>query len=123
MADGASLATCRMYDGWAPLRDGYAKSLWAAGGESKAASVAQIAFLAWLYLRLDLVCYLAGVASRLLAASRTGDRALPDAFAHPLSIALLGGLTAHSWRLRTRGALAWKGRPVVVAAASGARAA
>ncbi len=32
MVDGTELATCRMYDGWADLRDGYAKSLWAAFG-------------------------------------------------------------------------------------------
>jgi hypothetical protein len=41
---------------------------------------------------------------------------VPDALGHPLSIALLGALTAHSWRLRLRGALAWKGRPVIPAA-------
>jgi GT2 family glycosyltransferase len=115
MAAGAPLATCRMYEGWPQLRAGYAKSLWAAAGGRRWASLAQIALLGWLYLRLDLVCYLAGVASRLAAASRTGDRPLPDAFAHPLSIGLLGALTAHSWRLRSRGALAWKGRPVTVA--------
>ena len=96
----------------AALRDGYAKSLWAAAGGRKFASAAQIALLGWLYVRPDPVCYLAGVASRIIAARRTGQRALPDAVAHPLSIALLGALTAHSWRLRLRGALAWKGRPV-----------
>ncbi len=32
VADGTALADCRMYDGWAELRDGYAKSLWAAFG-------------------------------------------------------------------------------------------
>jgi hypothetical protein len=72
--------------------------------------------LGWLYLRPDWICYLAGVASRSVAARRTRQRAVPDALGHPLSIALLGALTAHSWRLRLRGALAWKGRPVIPAA-------
>ncbi len=116
MADGTDLATCRMYDGWAELRDGYAKSLWAAAGGNGFASAAQLAFLGWLHLRPDPVCFLAGLASRIIAARRTGQRALPDALAHPVSIALLGGLTAHSWRLRLRGTLAWKGRPVIPAA-------
>jgi hypothetical protein len=115
MAAGEQVATCRMYDGWAALRDGYAKSLWAAAGGRRLASVAQIALLSWLYLRPDGVCYLAGVASRIIAARRSGGRALPDALAHPLSVALLGGLTAHSWREQQRGALTWKGRPVVAA--------
>jgi hypothetical protein len=120
MADGADLATCRMYDGWPQLRDGYAKSLWAAAGGSRLSSAGQIALLGWLYLRPDPVTYLAGVVSRIIAARRTGQRALPDALGHPFSIALLGALTAHSWRLRLRGALAWKGRPVTPALAAAA---
>ena len=32
LIDGSRLAACRMYDGWPALRDGYAKSLWAAVG-------------------------------------------------------------------------------------------
>ena len=35
--DGSRLAACRMYDGWPALRDGYAKSLWAAVGGRPAA--------------------------------------------------------------------------------------
>ncbi len=120
MADGTELASCRMYDGWPQLRDGYAKSLWAAAGGSKLASAAQVGFLAWLYLRRDWVCYLSGAASRIIAARRTGQRPLPDALAHPLSIGILGGLVAHSWRSRQRGVLAWKGRPVLPVAASAA---
>jgi hypothetical protein len=117
MVAGEQLATCRMYAGWPELRDGFAKSLWAAAGGRRTGSAAQIALLGWLYLRPDWVCYLAGVASRLIAARRTGGRALPDALAHPLSIALLGGLTARSWRLHMRDALTWKGRPVDAAGA------
>ena len=32
VADGTEIAACRMYDGWADLRAGYRKSLWAAFG-------------------------------------------------------------------------------------------
>ena len=115
MAAGEQVATCRMYDGWPALRDGYAKSLWAAAGGRRFGSVAQIAVLGWLYARPDWLCYLAGVASRVIAGRCSGDRVLPDAFAHPLSITLLGALTARSWRGRRVETLTWKGRPVVPA--------
>jgi hypothetical protein len=120
MAAGNEVATCRMYEGWPALRDGYAKSLWAAAGGRPAGSAGQFALLAWLYLRPDWLCYLSGVASRLIAARRAASRALPDALAHPLSIALLGGLTVRSWLLRGRGELTWKGRPVVAGELSAA---
>ncbi|TFV58156.1 UNVERIFIED_ORG: glycosyltransferase, partial [Bacillus sp. AZ43] len=38
--DGSRLAACRMYDGWPAVREGYAKSLWAAVGGRPAAGVA-----------------------------------------------------------------------------------
>jgi hypothetical protein len=121
VADGTDLATCRMYDGWAELRDGYAKSLWSAFG-SPAGAAAVVGLLAGAYVvpaaaavrgsRVGLAGYAAGVAGRVIAARRTGGRAWPDALAHPASIAALGALTARSWRLRRAGRLAWKGRPV-----------
>ncbi len=113
MADGTSLATCRMYESWPELRDGYSKSLWAAGGGHPAASLGQVAFLGWLYLRPDPISYAAGVTSRLIAARRTGGRGWPDALWHPASVALLAVLTARSWQGRLTGGLQWKGRPVV----------
>jgi hypothetical protein len=122
VADGADLATCRMYTGWDDLRDGYGKSLWAAFG-SPAGAAGAIALLGALYVvpavaalrgsRLGLAGYLAGVAGRAVAAGATGGRVFPDAFAHPVSVGALGWLTARSWWLRGRGALRWKGRPVV----------
>ncbi len=121
IVDGTSLATNRMYVGWAELRDGYAKSL-AAGGGSPAASAAQVGLLWWLFVlpaaaaargsRAGLAGYLAGVAGRVVAARRTGGRSWPDAAAHPVSVGLLGYLTALSWWRRRRGTAAWKGRPV-----------
>jgi hypothetical protein len=119
VVDGTDIATTRMYDGWPALRDGYAKSLWSAGG-SPAASAAQCAALAAIYLlppaaalrgsRTGLAGYVAGVAGRVITGRRTGARVLPDAAAHPLSIALLIELTGLSWWRRWRGTASWKGR-------------
>ncbi|MEJ5945858.1 glycosyltransferase family 2 protein [Pseudokineococcus basanitobsidens] len=119
VTDGTALATCRMYDGWAGVRDGYGKSLWTAGG-SPAGSLALAAGLALLGAapavgallgsRAGAVGLAAGVGSRVLAARRTGGRAWPDALAHPASLVVLAGLTARSVRGHRRGGLAWKGR-------------
>lgn len=109
MADGTDIATCRMYEGWAELREGYAKSLWAAGG-SPVGSLTQALVLLGLYCRPDPVAYAAGVVSRLLAARRTGGRAVPDAWLHPLSIASYAYLTGLSCYRHWRGDLHWKGR-------------
>ena len=121
VADGTDLATCRMYRTWAELRDGYGKSLWSAFG-SPAGATAVIGTLGLVYVlppaaaltgsRAGLAGYGAGVLGRYLVARRTGGRVLPDALAHPASIALLGYLTARSWHRRRHGGLTWKGRPV-----------
>ncbi len=112
MADGTAVATCRMYEGWSELRDGYAKSLWAAGG-SPATSAAQVSLLLALYCRPDPIAYAAGVASRIISARRTGGRALPDALLHPLSIATYAYLTGLSLVRRQRGEITWKNRRLV----------
>ncbi|WP_245885284.1 glycosyltransferase [Kineococcus rhizosphaerae] len=119
VADGTALATCRMYEGWDEVRAGYAKSLWSAFG-SRPAAVAVGAGLALTYLvppvaalggsPVGALGYLAGVVGRYAAAERTGGRSVPDAFAHPASIAVLLGLLADSWRRKGRGELRWKGR-------------
>jgi hypothetical protein len=110
-----------MYDGWAEVRDGYTKSLWAALG-SPAGAAATTAGLGLLYVwpavaavlgsPAGAIGYAAGVAGRVVAARRTGGRAWPDALAHPASVAVLGWLTARSWAGRRRGTLRWKGRSV-----------
>ncbi|MBL7501599.1 glycosyltransferase [Frankia sp. CNm7] len=120
VADGTELAVNRMYTGAAELRDGYAKSLWAAGGGRPAASAGQVGLLGWLFVLpvlaalrgswAGLAGYLAGVASRWVTARATAGRAWPDAAAHPLSICALGWLTALSWWRRHRGTLRWKNR-------------
>lgn len=117
--DGSHLATCRMYDGWTAVRDGYSKSLWSAFG-SRAGAAATVGLLGTLYVapavaalrgsRIGLLGYAAAVAGRYAVAERTGGRSLPDSLAHPASVTVLGWLTARSWRLHDRGQLSWKGR-------------
>lgn len=128
VADGTDVATCRMYDSWPELRDGYTKSLWAAFG-SPGRAIAVLTLLCWLYILPPLAAlfglasgrrrvaaagfagYAAGVFGRAVAAARTGGR-VSDAAAHPLSIAVLIALTVRSWGERRAGRLVWKGRPV-----------
>jgi hypothetical protein len=123
VVDGTSLATCRMYEDWPSLRDGYTKSLWAALG-SPSAAAAVMAGLGVCYVvpavaaiagsPVGLAGYAAGVAGRYLVAERTGGRSLPDGLAHPASIVLLAWLVARSWRSRRLGTLSWKGRSLTV---------
>jgi hypothetical protein len=118
--DGSRLAACRMYDGWPALRDGYAKSLWAAvGGSPPAGLTAAVALTAVWVLpaaaalrgsRAGAVGYAAGVIGRAVVAARTGSRVWPDALAHPLSILALDVLVVRSVTGRRRGTLTWRGR-------------
>ncbi|MGC4770008.1 glycosyltransferase [Micromonospora sp. DT44] len=128
LADGSRLATCRMYDDWPQLRDGYSKSLWASFGHPGAAAAVVAALLllytapplvalgfAWTAPRVSmvaLIAYLLGVAGRVLTARATGGRWWPDALAHPVSVVVLGWLTLRSYHLRKRRRLTWRGRPV-----------
>ncbi|MBQ0982178.1 glycosyltransferase family 2 protein [Micromonospora sp. M61] len=129
LADGSRLATCRMYDDWPQLRDGYSKSLWASFGHPGAAA-AVVASLLLLYTAPPLIAlagvatgapgvvaaglagYLLGVAGRVVTARATGGRGWPDALAHPVSVVVLGWLTLRSYHLRKRRRLTWRGRPV-----------
>jgi hypothetical protein len=119
---GSHLASCRMYEGWVPLRDGYAKSLWASVGGSAAGSTAAAAALTAVWLvpplaalrrsRWGLVGYAAGVAGRAVAAAVTGGRVWPDCLAHPVSVALFDVLMVRSVVGHGRGTLTWRGRRV-----------
>lgn len=130
VVDGTTLATCRMYEDWSSLRDGYSKNLWSATGSPFGAS-ALAAFLAVTYVvpplagiagfvdrrraraLLGTLGYLVGVFGRMVCARRTGGN-VRDSFAHPLSIVVLVQLIGRSWRERRRGTLRWKGRPIRV---------
>jgi hypothetical protein len=113
VCDGTALATTRMYDDWDALVEGYSKSLWTV-------PLPALALLAALYLlppaaalrgsRAGVAGYAAGVAGRVVTARRTGGRVLPDAFAHPASVAVACALALRSRLRRRSGTLAWKGR-------------
>jgi glycosyltransferase involved in cell wall biosynthesis len=119
VVDGTALASCRMYEDWAALRDGYTKSLWSAFG-SAAGAGAVVAGLGVVYVLPPLAAlggsltglsgYLAAVLGRYAVAERTAGRSLPDSLAHPASVAVLGWLTARSVLARRRGELVWRGR-------------
>jgi hypothetical protein len=117
LADGSSLATCRMYDSWGDLVTGYSKSLWASFG-SPAGAAAVLALLFALYVLplvtglAGLAAYAAGVTGRVITAKATGGRWFPSAFAHPVAIVAFAWLVARSYHLRRQGRLAWKGRSV-----------
>ena len=121
VVDGTDLATCRMYDGWPALREGYAKSLWSAfGSRAGAASVLGLLGIAYVLpplaalrgSRAGLVGYAAAVAGRVVTARCTGGPAWPDALAHPASVVIFGVLVADSLRRRRSGGLTVRGRPV-----------
>ncbi len=119
VAAGRALARCRMYASAPELAVGYRKSLWAAFG-SPGGALAVGSALALAYLvppaaalsgsRVGLLGYAAAVASRLVSARAAGDRAWPDALAHPGSVAAFLALLGASLRDRRLGRLTWKGR-------------
>jgi GT2 family glycosyltransferase len=121
VADGTGIATCRMYDGWPALRDGYAKSLWSAFGSTTGAA-AVIAALGLAYVvppvaalrgsRAGLVGYLAAVTGRIMIGRRVQARVWPDALAHPASVLVFGWLTSVSLSRRRRETLHASGRPL-----------
>ncbi|MEJ6574621.1 MAG: glycosyltransferase family 2 protein [Actinomycetes bacterium] len=114
VADGSSVASCRMYKRNSQLIDGYTKSLWRAFGGQLGTLVAII------------LLYLTGVSpflgigapalfiflSRVLAAIKT--RSNPAyAFLHPISILVLLYLIVLSSIRKSRGTLQWRGRAIL----------
>ncbi len=120
VAEGSSVAQCRMYDHTADLIRGYTKSLWTAfggiAGTMMAIALLSLTGIVPLLLALsgDRVAWAAFATiwiSRLLVAART--RSTPSTAAlHPLSIIFLLYLIALSWIGKSRGELIWKGRTV-----------
>ena len=100
VVDGTHLATCRMYEGWPELREGYTKSLWSAfglaagrrGGRRRRSAVCYV---------LPPLAALRGSRAGLRRVRRGGRRAVavaaphrrprvPDALAHPVSVGRAG---------------------------------
>lgn len=115
VCDGTHLATTRMYDSWEELVAGYSKSLWTLPAPLVALLVAVYIVPPLAALRgsrIGAFGYAAGVAGRAVAARRTGSRALPEALAHPVSVAAFAWLAGRSRLAHRRGTLTWKGRPL-----------
>ncbi len=126
LADGNRLITCRMYDGWPAVRDGFGKNILAGyGGHVWALLLATLfhwaVFLGpWLWLAVALVTggsllwpaalVALTVAGRGLTAIVTGQRAR-DALLMPMSVALMTAIAARAlwWQWRYGGPR-WKGR-------------
>ncbi|GIM94535.1 glycosyltransferase [Paractinoplanes toevensis] len=128
LADATGAATCRMYDSWPEMINGYTKSLWASFGSPVAAGCV-VVLLLFLYVvppvaalvlavtgfgvpaLVASAAYLLGVLGRVITAAATGGKAWA-AIAHPVSIVLFTWLVARSFRLRRAGRLTWRGRAV-----------
>jgi len=116
VANGASIASTRMYKSWGEIQSGYGKSLHAAFGSVFGSAIAITflfltgiapliagitgSYLAW-------YAYAAVTLTRAMSAIKVGKTGI-DAFLHPISSALLIYLIIYSWMMR--GQVQWKGR-------------
>jgi glycosyltransferase involved in cell wall biosynthesis len=116
VANGAAIASTRMYSSWKEIRAGYGKSLHVAFGSALGSVVAAI----FIFLT-GIAPLIAGITgssvgwyafgavtlTRAMSAIKVGKNGL-DGFLHPISAALLIYLIVYSWMMR--GKLQWKGR-------------
>lgn len=139
MADGNDLVRCRMYDGWASVRDGYAKNIIAGHGGVVPLLLSTVfhwlVFAApWLWLLLGAVIDLGpdwpvfplllvvlGLGLRAVSAITTRQRAR-DALWMPVSVLLMTLITVRSLRWHYTGGPRWKGRIIENAASGETRA-
>lgn len=125
-ADGSAVASCRMYESWPEIYEGYTKSVWSAVQPSPVA-YGLIAVLALAYIAppvfavlgpdratrmWGLAGYTSGVAGRYVVARRTGERIWPDLLAQPVSVTIFAGLILASLRRHRAGTITWRGRPL-----------
>lgn len=111
VADGSSVASCRMYKSNSELIDGYTKSLWKAFGGQLGTIVAIL-----ILVLTGITPYLGFGApvlfiflSRVLAAVKTKSNPA-YAFLHPFAILVLLYLIVLSSIRKNRGTLTWRGR-------------
>ena len=116
VANGAMIASTRMYSSWSEIQAGYGKSLHAAFGSFFGSALAITfifltgiapliagitgSYVAW-------YAYAAVTLTRAMSSIKTGKNGV-DAFLHPISSALLMYLIIYSWLMR--GQVQWKGR-------------
>jgi len=116
VANGATIASTRMYSSWVEIQAGYGKSLHAAFGSVLGSAVA----IAFIFLTgiapliagitgsyIGWYAFAAVTLTRAMSAIKVGKSGL-DAFLHPISSAVLIYLIIYSWMMR--GQVQWKGR-------------
>ncbi|WP_211210902.1 glycosyltransferase [Sporichthya polymorpha] len=118
---GSGIASCRMYENFAELRDGYTRWLWVLFPNNRVlvSTCAKVIASDVLPLlaalrgsKLGMIGYAAGVTGRVISGISSRDRLVPDALFHPASSALSVGLYVDSVRRRKRDAVTWKGRAI-----------
>lgn len=118
ITNGSNIASCRMYQNWSQLRNGYQKSLWRAFKEIPNAIILSLLLIIFFIYpvfemlkgsSIGLVSYFLVVLSRMITAKLSRGN-LISSLLHPLSILLLIYLLITSWIQHSRGNLAWKGR-------------
>lgn len=125
-ADGSRLATCRMYQGWDEIRDGFSKNLYEGiGGHPLALLVVMVLYavafvLPWILLALapllsfDIVvpaaiAVLLNVVQRVVVAAQRGHGLL-SIVAHPFGAMAFLWIAFNSWRWSRAGRISWSGR-------------
>ena len=116
VANGAMIASTRMYTSWGEIQAGYGKSLHSAFGSVFGSAIA----ITFLFLTgiapliatitgsaIGWYAYAAVTLTRVMSSIKTGKNGV-DAFLHPISSALLIYLIIYSWLMR--GQVQWKGR-------------
>ena len=118
VSNGSNIASCRMYQNWSELRNGYQKSLWRAFKYIPNAIVLSLLLIVFFIYPvfemlkgslIGLLSYLLIVLSRLVTAKLSRGNLLAS-FLHPISILLFIYLLITSWIQHSRRNLAWKGR-------------
>ena len=116
VANGAEIATTRMYSSWGEIQAGYGKSLHAAFGSVFGSAIA----ITFLFLTgiapliagitgstIGWYAYAAVTLTRVMSSIKSGKNPM-DALLHPISSTLLIYLIIYSWLMR--GHVQWKGR-------------
>jgi hypothetical protein len=125
-ADGSAIATCRMYEDWQEIYDGYTKSVWSVV-QPAAVAYGLVAVMGLAYVAPPVFAiagpgraarawgvagYASGVLGRYVVARRTGERIWPDILLQPVSMATFAGLLLASMHRHRAGTLTWRGRPL-----------
>ena len=118
VADASQLISCRMYESFNELKEGYTKSLWRAFGSLGGTTLTVLILTATGIIPLIYTVHGSLTAafgltfvllSRLIAAIKTRSNPF-IALLHPLATLLLLYLIALSWWKKSRGNLTWRGR-------------